>query len=114
MRTKATKWLAGVALAGAFLLTGVTAAEAHGRRTPYIDRREAHQRERIREGIRSGELTRREVWRLRAEQRHILRDERRAKADGVVTPRERAHLRREQRRASRDIYRQKHDRQDRN
>ena len=114
MKTKMTNWLAGMALAGALLLAPAPAAEAQGRRTPHINRRQAHERHRIQQGIRSGELTPREAARLRAEQRHIRRDERRAKADGVVTPRERARLRREERRASRDIYRQKHDRQHRN
>jgi hypothetical protein len=79
--------------------------------TPRIDRREHTQRARIREGVASGELTRRETVHARHEQRHIRRTERRAKADGTVTRRERAHITREQNQASRSLYRNKHDRQ---
>jgi hypothetical protein len=79
--------------------------------TPRVDKRQDRQQARIREGIGSGEVTRAEARRLRAEQRHIRRAERRAKADGEVTVRERARLERRQNKVSRDIRRQKHDRQ---
>lgn len=61
-----------------------------------IDAREHRQRERIREGVRSDELTRHEAARLRREQSRIRRD-----------------LQRDLSRSSRHIGRQKHDRQDR-
>jgi hypothetical protein len=77
--------------------------------TPAVDERQQNQRARIREGVASGEVTRPEAQRLRAEQHHIRRAERRAKADGEVTPRERARLQRKQNQASRDIRKQKHD-----
>jgi len=78
-----------------------------------IDARQARQRARIRNGVESGQLTRREATRLRGDQRTIRRQERRARADGVVTPRERAQLYRHQKRASRHINTQRHDRQQR-
>lgn len=81
--------------------------------TPRVDHRQHMQHARIREGMATGDLTRREVSRLRAEQRHIRRTERRAKADGQVTVSERRRLHSEQQRAHRDIRRQKHDRQSR-
>ena len=74
-----------------------------------IDDRQASQAASIREGIRSGELTRREVLELRAEQARITDLERRAKADGVVTRREAAVIEHAQNRAARHIYREKHD-----
>jgi len=116
MKTKATTWLAGVALAGALLFSAAPSAEARdrGSRTPRIDRREANQKHRIQQGVRSGELTRRETARLAAEQARIRAMERRARSDGDVTARERARLQRELNQSSRHIYRQKHDRQDRN
>jgi hypothetical protein len=77
--------------------------------TPVVNQRQQNQRARIREGRVSGELTRKETARLRAEQRHIRRTERRAKADGTVTSGERAKITRKQNRASRDIRRQKSD-----
>jgi hypothetical protein len=81
--------------------------------TPVADGRQKAQRARIAQGVGSGEVTRAEAKRLRAEQRHIRRVERRAKADGEVTTQERAKISRKQNRASRDIRRQKHDGQDR-
>ena len=82
--------------------------------TPVIDRREQNQKARIKQGVKSGELTKKETRRLAAEQKKIRHDEKKAKADGVVTPQEKAKIRKEQKRASKDIYRQKHDTQKKN
>ena len=79
-----------------------------------INAREHREQQRINQGIRSGELTRREARRLEAGLARIRIDERYARADGNVTPRERARLERELNRESRGIFRQKHDGQDRN
>ena len=87
-------------------LAAVASAQTH---TPRIDRREVRQHARIRQGVRSGELTRGEATRLRAGERHIDRIEDRAKGDGVVTGRERARIGRAQNRESRRIYRLKHN-----
>jgi len=81
--------------------------------TPVIDKREQNQKARIKQGVKSGELTKKETRRLAAEQKKIKHDEKKAKADGVVTPQEKAKIRKEQKRASKDIYRQKHDAQKR-
>lgn len=93
-----------------FLISGVAAAQS----TPVVDARQKTQRARIHDGVESGEVTRKEAARLRAEQRHVRRAERRAKADGQVTPAERAKLQRKQNKTSRDIRRQKNDAQDKN
>ncbi len=76
-----------------------------------IDQRQQQQRERIAQGIRSGELTRAEAHRLMAEQREIRREERAYRADGVLTHAERAELHRELNDASRHIYNETHDAQ---
>jgi len=81
--------------------------------TPVVDKREQVQKQRIKQGVKSGELTKKETRRLAAEQKKIKHDEAKAKADGKVTPRERRKLKREENRASKDIYRQKHDAQKR-
>lgn len=83
-------------------------------KTPGVDARQKIQKERIKEGVKSGELTKRETRGLVRQQKKIQRHEAKAKADGEVTPQERARLQKEQNRASRRIARQKHDRQDRN
>jgi hypothetical protein len=71
--------------------------------------RDFRQTQRIRQGIRSGEITRPEVRRLKNEQRHIDRAYRRALADRHLNGLERKRLRKMQDHASRDIYRAKHN-----
>ena len=79
-----------------------------------INSREHREQQRINQGIRSGELTRREAGRLEAGLARIGVNERFARSDGHISPSERARLERELNRESRSIYRQKHDGQDRN
>lgn len=78
------------------------------------DKRQVAQRARIHEGRRDGEVTNREAAALNAEQRHIRRSERRAKADGEVTAEEQKRLNRKQNRSSRHIRRAKHNEKDNN
>ena len=78
-----------------------------------VGKTQVKQTARIKQGVHSGELTRREAKGLKKQQREIQRDKRLARADGVVTKRERAHIRHEQQVANRSIYRQKHDLQSR-
>ena len=100
-----------VSLAVSLLIAGSALAQTN---TPVVTERQENQQARIAEGVKSGELTKREAARLHAEQRTIRAEKRMAKADGKVTPAERAKLRRDQNRASADIYRQKHDAQKKN
>jgi hypothetical protein len=104
------KRLVSIILSAVFAISLSIVATAS---TPYINRREREEQRRIRQGIRSGELTRREAGRLEAEQARIRVAERFARADGTVTRRERYRLNRMLDHASRDIHRQKHDSQDR-
>ena len=78
-------------------------------RGPGVNARQADQRERIQQGIRSGELTRGEARQLGAEQRDIRQEERQYKSDGVLTKVERKDLQQDLNAASKDIYNQKHD-----
>jgi hypothetical protein len=78
-----------------------------------IDRLQERQRERILQGIRSGELTRGEASRLIAEQRMIQREERRYRADGALTRDERRDLWQDLNAAGRHIYNETHDTQGR-
>jgi hypothetical protein len=89
------------------------AVPARGTNTPLIDKQEANQQDRIKQGKQSGELTKHEARRLRAEQKLIDRKQERAAADGTVTAAERQRIRKAQDRASKDIYKQKHDANDR-
>ncbi|MEO5893736.1 MAG: hypothetical protein ABIQ31_26005 [Ferruginibacter sp.] len=70
------------------------------------------ERQRIHQGVKSGELTARETARLSREKAKLRNEAIRYKTnDGHIGPRERADLRRDNRRLDRNIYRQKHDRQ---
>ena len=77
--------------------------------TPVLDQREQNQAQRVRQGVQSGELTRRETARLVQGQAQLRRMEYRAKSDGVVTQRERARLQQKANIESRKIYRKKHN-----
>jgi hypothetical protein len=95
----------GMALLGSVeLLAGPRA-----KRTPVVTQRQINQQARIRQGVRSGQLTRGETRLLQREQAKIRHHKRLARADGVVTRWERKKLNREQNRASRHIYRAKHN-----
>ncbi len=105
------KWFAMAALM-AVMISATGLAQGFGKR---INSRERNQQQRIRQGIRSGELTRHEVLRLERQQARIRFNEARARhSGGAFTSRERARIQRQLNHSSRKIYRQKHDRQDRN
>ena len=95
-----------IALSFAFTATAQTA-------TPVVDAREQNQKDRIKDGVKSGELTKKEAANARANQQHIKKVEARAKADGVVTAEERAKLDAKQDKASTRICNNKHDAQTR-
>ena len=94
-------------LAIAAVLTVLAAPAFAG--TPGLDAREANQRARIAQGVRSGELTRTETRRLVRGEVRLHRTERLAKCDGVVTRAERLRLHNQADRMSGRIWRQKHD-----
>ena len=81
--------------------------------SPSIHRREALQRARIHAGWRQGDLTRREMWRLRSGQWRIQRMDRRAHRDGALSGRERWRIARAQDRQSRMILRLRHNQRQR-
>jgi hypothetical protein len=105
-RSKQLKWLSLSIAASLSLSIGAANAQTS---TPQVDKRQAHQQQRIGQGIQSGQLTPREAVRLEKGQARVQTIENRAKADGVVTANERAHMKHAQKVQSRKIYRQKHD-----
>jgi hypothetical protein len=75
--------------------------------------RQHWQKNRIRQGVQSGELTRKEVRVLVKEQRRIQKFKSFARSDGRITPKERWKLERLQDQANHRIYRFKHNTYDR-
>ena len=78
-----------------------------------INERQDNQQARIKQGIQSGELTRKEAHRLGKQQIKTHRKEAYFKSDGTFTKKERAIIQRDLSRNSAKIYRQKHDGQSR-
>lgn len=109
------KKLHGLGFAALLLVLGLSADSfAQNGKYHTINKRQRNQQGRIYNGINSGELTRREAYRLEQQQYRINRTEQRFRNSGdKLTWRERYILDQRQDRASRNIYRQKHDRQDR-
>ena len=93
------------------LIFEAKAQDVYASATPKANHRQINQAHRIAHGTATGQLTRAERKALKAEQRHIRRTKKRAKADGVVTREEKLQINRKQRRADRHIRRQKNDRQ---
>ena len=115
MKTILAKLLVLATLACPLAATAQTHHAARCQPRRGVNARQQQQQGRIRQGVRSGELTRREAARLAAEQARIqVRETYARHSGGEFTARERARIERAQNRASRDIYRQKHDAQDRN
>jgi hypothetical protein len=68
---------------------------------------------RIKQGVRSGELTKAETIKLKKDQRAIRQDVKAAKADGVVMPIEKKEIVQDKKQLNRAIIRKKHNRRDR-
>ena len=104
--------VSGLSLTSLPVLAEGRAHQAHTnlkQRDPGVNHRQHHQRERIHQGVRSGELTRAEVRDLHEQRREIRQQERAYKADGHLTKAERRDLHQDMNALSKDIYHEKHD-----
>lgn len=93
-----------------FVLIFAAAAAAQSN-TPLVDTRENNQKQRIVDGVKSGDLGLKETAKLLKQQAEIRKLERKAKADGNVTFVESVRLHRELNQASRNIHRKKNNQQ---
>ncbi len=87
----------------------VFSAVASAQNTPGVDKREKNQKQRIVNGVKSGDLGFKETAKLLRQQAELRKFERKAKADGTVTFKERFRLHRELNQASRNIRRKKNN-----
>jgi len=77
-------------------------------------KRQVKQQARINEGVKSGELTKREATKLQVEKAKLHKEIKQDRKDGPgLTPAERAKIEAKQDKLSRDIAREKHDAQTR-
>ena len=93
------------------LLVAALPATGLAQSSSRIDERQANQQRRIDEGVKSGQLTKKEAERLQEDQRRIQKMEDQARADGKITAEERRRIERAQDRESERIRRETHDRQ---
>lgn len=91
------------------MFTAIIMAVAISNTNAQVAKRAISQHHRIKQGVRSGELTRAEAANLRNGQKEIRQDVREAKADGVVTPAEKQEIKQDQRQESRKIFRKTHN-----
>ncbi len=95
-----TKFLLVTVLA---LGMGITTTNAQ------ISKRAENQHDRIHQGVKSGELTKKEAKDVREDQKDLHQDVKLAKSDGKVTKGERKIITKEENRNSREIHRLKHN-----
>ena len=95
-------------LAGA-LAAAIAVPAAAYQRDPGVNKRQQRQGERIHQGVKSGELTKKEARQLRAEEKSVRKEEKAFKSDGKLTRNERKQLHKDLNKTSRDIYSEKHD-----
>ena len=99
------------ALALGLMLTSATAFAQTPQATPKSNHEQRrHIGQRVREGVRSGQLTRHEVKRLRHRFGQIRQHARKMRTDGALAPKDRMQLRQEWRKAGRALFLMKHNR----
>ncbi len=103
----------GRAIVAAILVMTFAAPVFADPKSPGVDRREHRQKQRIKQGVKSGELTKEETRSLKAEQRAIRAKERQMKSDGSLKRGERKELHRDLNESSQNIFQEKHDTQTR-
>jgi hypothetical protein len=96
----------GVTMADTPAAPGVSKA---GKRTPGVKKRKHLQNKRIKQGVKSGELTKDEVKDLKEGRKELNQQIKDAKSDGVVTKDERKDLHQKMNEESKDIYEKKHN-----
>ncbi len=74
-----------------------------------VVKKQVRQQQKIKQGVKSGELTKKEATQLRQQQKNIAKTKQAAKADGVVTKKEKAIINHKQKNAAGNIARKKHN-----
>ena len=97
-----------------FAALAIIMAVSIGSTDAQIRQRAKNQHQRIKQGVRSGELTKAEAVNLRKDQKEIRQEVKEAKTDdGKITKDERKEIKQDQRQESRKIFRKKHNKRDR-
>lgn len=78
-----------------------------------VKQRAENQQDRIQQGVKTGELTKKEAANVRDDEKDLRQDVNLAKSDGKITAGERKTINKEENQNSREIYRLKHNRPER-
>src|SRR5262245_42975556 len=91
--------------------TGTPTASAPVHKNPTINQRKRNQQRRIRQGVRSGELTKGETGKLERQEHALNREERNMRKvnNGHLTKQDRKTLHQQQNHLSKEIYKDKHN-----
>lgn len=110
------KKIIGLIFAALIITIGLSAdsfAQTKKSKSWSVNNREQRQQKRIYQGVKSGELTAKETYRLEKQQAQLRRTEARYRKSGDgLSWREKYNLQHKLNQSSRTIYRQKHDKQD--
>jgi len=109
MKTTISLLLASLVLIAGQSYAGQGQGQGQRQRNNDQGARQHNQQDRIRDGVRSGELTKEEVKGLQQERQAIREEAKEYRSDGVMTKEERKDLRQDVNEFSKDIYEQKHD-----
>jgi len=94
-------------LALSFIVPSISFSQGGGRKV--IRKRQHREERRIRQGVKSGELTKEEAIELQKQQHKIRKARKEALKDGTMTPEERKKITEMENQASQQIYEEKHD-----
>lgn len=107
-------WMGWMAMAGLLLApaAAVSAQEEGKDRKTVRGKRMEKQQKRIKEGVKDGELTKREAVKLEAKEAKLAAEARKDRKDGPgMTAKEKAKINAKQNKLSSEIYQEKHDAQ---
>jgi hypothetical protein len=104
------KKITAIVVLALFVSSGLNAQSI---KTPKLNAKQKTQLTKIKKGVKSGELTKKETKNLLKQEQKLQKHKKIAKSDGVVTKKERARLNAEARKLDVKIYKQKHGRQKR-
>ena len=96
-------------LAAAAIMMALSISNTYAQEAPNV----ASRHQRIKQGVKSGELTRAEAAHLRNDQKDLRQDIKDAKKDEKITRKERKEIRNERKHLNREIFRKKHNNRER-
>lgn len=96
-------------IVGLAVVSGQVFAEQERHPPHGINKYQRHEDQRIKQGVKSGQLTKEEVKQLKQERHEVRQEEKAYRSDGHLNKDERKDLHQDLNQMSKDIYKEKHD-----